>query len=188
MAAAFRWLLGAYVLSVFALGPRAYNSTGTSFCEELPVLARLFLLLILLPVLEIVVLVWLATKTSALFVIALVLGMGVLGTALARHQSAQTLRRISDQVSAGQMPADSLLDGLLVFVAAVLLILPGVLSDVLAILLLFPPSRRFLKSVVRRQFAARVVSVHYGADPAGFQRDRIIDVKVLDSPSPERVR
>jgi UPF0716 protein FxsA len=144
------------------------------------VFTRLFLLLALLPVVEIVVLVWIATKTSPLFVFGLIIGTGVLGAWLARHQGLQSLRRIQAEVAAGRMPAEALVDGMLVLVAAVLLIIPGLLSDVMAIALLFPPSRNVLKGLVRRRLRMRVVTMH--SVPTASGHDEIIDVKVIDSP------
>ncbi len=141
---------------------------------------RLFLFASLVPLIDIVLLAWIATKTSWLFVLALVIGTGILGAWLARHQGLRTLRRIASEMEAGRMPTESLLDGLLVLIAAVLLIIPGVLTDVVAIALLFPPSRRFLKEWTRRRLQASVIMkryTHFDAD-----HDQIIDVRVIENP------
>ena len=118
-------------------------------------LARLALLFTLLPIIEIAVLVWIAGRTSLWFVLGLVIATGLLGAWLVRQQSWQTMRRISADVNRGQMPTESLTDGMLVLLAALLLIMPGVLSDVLAISLLFPPTRRMFKAFLRRRLQAR---------------------------------
>jgi UPF0716 protein FxsA len=145
------------------------------------VFARLlFLLFTLLPVVEIALLVWIGMQTSVLFVLGLVIGTGILGAGLARYQGLQTLRRISADLESGRMPGESLVDGLLVLLAAFLLILPGVLSDLVAIALLFPPTRWALKGFVRRRLQARMVAIRYGR--AGFDADQIIDVRVVESP------
>jgi UPF0716 protein FxsA len=78
------------------------------------------------------------------------------------------------------MPAESLLDGLLVMAAAVLLIVPGVLSDLVAIAILFPPSRRILKNFARQRM--QMSGTRTGERSADFDRERIIDVRVIDSP------
>jgi UPF0716 protein FxsA len=153
-------------------------------------LARMLLLLILLPAIEIVFLVWVASKTSVLLVLGLLVGAGLLGALLARQQGLRAIERISSEVRAGRMPAEALLDGLLVSLAALLLILPGFLSDVLAILLLFPPSRRWLLSVARRRIRTRIVTAYNGrvdtfdsgsyGEPAN-RRDEVIDVRVIES-------
>jgi UPF0716 protein FxsA len=151
------------------------------------VLARFLLVLILLPVAEIAVLIWLADATNWLVVIGLLIGAGLLGAYLARQQGLRSLARLNDEFRRGQMPAESLVDAMFVSVAALLLILPGLLSDVVAILLLWPVSRRALKAALRRGARGRVVTTYYtnfeprredfsGRDP----RDEIIDVKVIE--------
>jgi UPF0716 protein FxsA len=145
----------------------------------------LFLLFTLLPMLEIALLVWIGMQTSVWFVLALVIGTGILGAALARYQGWQTVRRISADLDMGRMPGESLLDGLLVLLAALLLIMPGVLSDLAAIGLLFPPSRRALKGFVRRRLQARMVAMHHGHAGPAFDGDQIIDVRVVNSPPPQ---
>ncbi len=80
------------------------------------------------------------------------------------------------------MPGDAMLDAMLVSLAAVLLILPGLLSDVVAILLLFPPTRNLLKSAARKRIVARVVTTSRYETYGTSGHDEIIDVKVIDSP------
>lgn len=143
-------------------------------------LGQLFLLVTLLPIVEIVVLVWLAGQTSVWFVLALVVAAGLIGSALVRHQGWRSMQRISAELERGQMPAEPLVDGMLVLVAAALLVLPGVLSDLAAIVLLFPPTRRVVKALFRRRISARVVRIV----PNEFDapRDRIIDIRVVEGP------
>jgi UPF0716 protein FxsA len=147
------------------------------------VLSRIFLLLVLLPLIEIVVLVWIASKTSAVFVLLLVLGTGILGLTLMRRQSLQTWRRLSVDMESGRMPAESLVDSVLVLVAGGLLVLPGVLTDVAAIALLFPPSRRAIKSLFGLWLQSRIATMRFEAHGSRFaDHDQIIDVKVIESP------
>jgi UPF0716 protein FxsA len=142
-------------------------------------LARFFLLFTLVPVVEIALLAWIASRTSLAAVLALVVGTGILGAWLARRQGFRTLRRISADLEAGRAPAAAMVDGVLVFVAAVLLVVPGVLTDVVAILLLFPPSRRVVKSFLGRRVQVRAATRGYER----FDHDEIIDVKVIEAPS-----
>lgn len=150
-------------------------------------LARFLLALILLPVAEIAVLIWLADLTNWLVVIGLLIGAGLLGAFLARQQGLRSLSRLSEEFARGQMPAEAIFDAMLVSFAALLLILPGLLSDVVAILLLWPVSRRAIKAALRRGTRGRVTTTYYtnfepqredfgSRDP----RDEIIDVKVIE--------
>ena len=147
-------------------------------------LARLFLLITLLPILEVILLIWLAGKTSWWFVLALVIGAGMLGAALARHQGFRAMRRISAEIEQGRMPAEPLVDGVLVLVAGVLLVLPGLISDVAAIVLLFPPTRRLVKAAFRSRVKARVVRIVPHGEDFEPPRDRIIDIRVVEGPKP----
>ena len=145
-------------------------------------LARLFLFFTLVPAIEIVLLVWLASQTSWLLAASLVIGTGLLGAWLARRQGLQTVRRITADMEAGRMPAEALVDGLLVMAAAVLLIIPGLLTDLAALVLLFPPSRKLLKAYVRRRMEAQVVMTQHVRFGSHGVHDEIIDVRVIESP------
>jgi len=88
----------------------------------------------------------------------------------------------------GRMPADAVLDGFLVLLAGILFVLPGVLTDVAGIALVFPPSRRLVKrglvAWIKRRIDRRL-----GGDgdtfwqesgrPTRIARDQIVDAKVL---------
>jgi UPF0716 protein FxsA len=137
----------------------------------------------LLPVLEIAILVWLAGLTNWLVVIGLLVGAGMLGAFLSRQQGVRSLSRLSAELNRGQMPAGAMFDAVIVSLAALLLILPGLLSDVVAIFLLLPPTRALFKAAIRRNFQGRMTTTHFQTFDAGTARDEIIDVKVLDTPS-----
>lgn len=158
--------------------------------EGLPVLSRLRTVIILLPVVDIALLIWLGFHTSWLLVLGLLLGSALLGAHLARHQKRRTLARVQADLAAGTVPAHSLLDGLIVYAAAVLLIVPGILTDVLALGLLLPPTRRLFKCWLAVQLGSRIDAALFSGGPAaaGFSRepfahDEIIDARVVDSPA-----
>jgi len=104
-------------------------------------LLYLFLLFTLMPLLEL----WLLFQLSGVFgfwtTIAVVLLTGMAGAALAKAQGWQTMFRIQNEMRAGKMPAKAMGDGVLILVAGVLLITPGVITDVVGLSLLLPPVR-----------------------------------------------
>ncbi len=147
--------------------------------------SRLFLLLTLLPLVELVVLAWIATKTSWPVVIGLVLGTGLAGAWIVRRHGWRTVVRIQADLAAGRVPAAALFDGLLVFVAGALLIMPGVLSDLAAMLLLMPVTRNMVKRYLKYRFSRRMVGSFTAYRAAGPGRhDEIIDVRVIEPPRP----
>jgi len=116
--------------------------------KVLIIVAALF---IVIPILEFTVLIEVGRRIGTLYTLILVFGAGIAGAILARMEGLRILGRIQEDLRAGMMPAEPLLDGLLVLVAAVLLVTPGFLSDVAGLLLLFPPARYPIKLFLRRQ-------------------------------------
>ena len=120
-------------------------------------MGKLFFLLILLPLVELYLLLRLGEQLGALPVLGLLLASAVLGLSLARTEGARVLRQVQAALARGQMPDEAMASGALVVVGGALLVLPGVLSDVLGLVLLVPPSRRWVARRLRRAFAGRVV-------------------------------
>ncbi len=121
---------------------------------------KVFLLLTLVPVLEIAVLISLGTRIGIWPTVLLLIVMGMVGATVAKWQGVETLREIQRQTSQGKMPADKLLDGLIIFIAGMLLALPGFVTDIMALCLLVPPIRRmvlrYVGSNIRAKLAVRV--------------------------------
>ena len=102
----------------------------------------------------IVVLLWIAGEAWLLarlseriggaWVVAL-LALGVVaGVVLIRHQGMRVIRELRTSVGRGELPAATMIEGVLVLFAGLLLILPGLLSDLIALSLLFLGLRRRL--------------------------------------------
>lgn len=111
--------------------------------------SRLLVLFIIVPLIELALLIELGGIVGVWPTIALVLGTGAVGAALARSQGARVLREIRAELAMGRMPAARMLDGLMILIGGILLLSPGVLSDLLGIALLFPPSRVAFKQILR---------------------------------------
>jgi UPF0716 protein FxsA len=110
------------------------------------------------PILELWFLIHVGGSIGALNTIALLIGAGMLGSALLRQQSFTMLMRLDDRLQKGEMPAEEILEGALLTLAAVFLIIPGFISDILAVPLLVAPLRRFL---IRRYLASKHFRSHY---------------------------
>ncbi|MDA0657399.1 MAG: FxsA family protein [Planctomycetota bacterium] len=119
----------------------------------------LFLLFTLLPLAELALLIFVGSKTSIFFTISVVVATGLLGTLLARWQGWRAVERIRGELQAGRPPSDSLVDGLLILIAGVLLVSPGFLTDVMGIFLLIPTMRNLVKKGVTA-WLRRNVQVH----------------------------
>ena len=81
--------------------------------------------------------------------IEFVLLSAILGSALAKQEGLRVLREYQATVASGQVPREGVLGPLLIWVGGVLLVLPGVLTDVAGLLLLVPFTRRWTMGRLR---------------------------------------
>ena len=115
-------------------------------------LLKLFLCFTLIPVLELYLLIKVGTVLGGINTILLVIISGFLGAWLARLEGMNTLVKLRANLQQGLMPAEELLDAVIIFIAGVVLITPGFITDVLGLLLLWPVTRNRLKRFLRKKF------------------------------------
>lgn len=149
-------------------------------------LARLFLFFTIFPLVELSLLLLLGQKTSVATTVAFVLITGVLGAILLRWQGLQALRKVQQDLQQGQMPTDSLVDGLLVVVASLLLISPGVITDLVGITLLVPWFRRGYRWLAiwyfTRRFRGRFTQMGSSTvQPQESRRTEVIDSHFVEN-------
>ncbi len=116
----------------------------------------LFLAFTVIPVVELYLLISVGRQVGALPTVAFVVGTGLLGAVLARREGLRVLRSWTEATARGRLPEDGILSGALVLVGAVLLISPGVLTDVTGLFLLVPPTRRWVAARLRRALERRM--------------------------------
>ncbi len=119
----------------------------------------LFLILLLVPAVELYVLISVGSVIGALPTILLTVATAVAGAALMRSQGLMTVQRLQAQVAMGEPPQQSLVEGGMILLGGMLLLIPGFITDTLGLALLVPPLRqRLAERWVRRlrtQQAAR---------------------------------
>jgi|TARA_B110000285_G_C15116541_1_gene614450 UPF0716 protein FxsA len=130
----------------------------------------LFVLFIAVPVIEMWVLIQVGQQIGALWTIALVLSTAFIGINLLRHQGLATLTSANWRIQAGQLPAQEILEGILLAVGGALLLTPGFITDGFGFLLLLPFSRRLFVARLMGRFkaftSANVAGGSFG--PQGF--------------------
>ncbi len=142
-------------------------------------MARLFLIgVILYPILEIAVLIKVGQTIGLWPTLALVVGAAILGGILLRNEGLGAVRRLAGTVQQGQLPGRDLADVMMLGLAAVLLMLPGLITDVLALALLLPPVRHAIYGwLARRVTVVETTTSYYRhespADPRLGQRGTI---------------
>lgn len=113
---------------------------------------NLFILLfIFTPLIEIYLLITIGSEIGALLTIALILFTAGLGVILLRIQGLLTLTKIRQSLDRGELPAATLLEGLMLLVAGALLLTPGFVTDTIGFVCLVPSIRSHLaNSVLKR--------------------------------------
>lgn len=114
---------------------------------------KLFLLFVGVPLLELALLIELGKRAGFWTTLAIVILTGFAGAALAHWQGLRALTRIQNELRAGKIPAAELLDGLLIFIAGIMLLTPGFLTDICALLLLLP----VVRTLVRQWLKAKLL-------------------------------
>lgn len=134
------------------------------------------ILLLFLPLLEIAGFVFVGGRIGIAYTLLLVVCSVLVGMAILRRQGFQALTRLRQREMPRDMPAERFFDTALLLLAGLLLIVPGFVSDAVALLLLLPFVRRYLA----RRLASHVVVVNVDAsmpprDP-GPSKPRTIDL------------
>jgi UPF0716 protein FxsA len=120
-------------------------------------LLPLVLLFIIVPIAELAVIIQVGQAIGVWWTIALLIGDSLLGSVLMRTQGRAVWRRFTTAIAEGRVPAREAIDGVLVVFGGALLLTPGFISDILGVLLLAPPTRALVRSVVVRKLSRRVV-------------------------------
>ncbi|CAM3716518.1 FxsA family protein [Kibdelosporangium persicum] len=113
------------------------------------------ILLLLAMAVELTVLVVIGSAIGVLPTILLVVAATVIGAVLLRREGMRALTAFQSKVRSGQPPQGEMIDGVLIAAAGFLVVLPGFVSDVVAIALLFPPTRALIRRRVLKRAEAR---------------------------------
>lgn len=154
---------------------------------------KLVILFVLLPWVELLILMQMARLWGLRATLGLIVLTGVTGAALARHEGLAAVRRIRATLGQGRLPTDEIVDGLLILVAGIVLLTPGLITDSAGFFLLLPPTRGAVRAALIRYFRQRLNLVTVTPPPAtqaqGHHADAdadVIDVSadVLDDDVP----
>ncbi|WP_328824826.1 FxsA family protein [Mesorhizobium neociceri] len=131
------------------------------------------LFLLALPLLEIAGFVIVGREVGALATVGLVLASSIAGVLLLRHQGFGVMARVRAEMAGGGDPSRQLAHGAMIVVAAILLIIPGFITDIIGLLLFLPPVRDL---AWRRLKGRIVVATDFTGSFRGRSRDKVIDL------------
>ncbi|PSQ10491.1 membrane protein FxsA [Halobacteriales archaeon QS_5_70_15] len=128
---------------------------------------RLVGVLLLIPLLDVMLLVILATQFGAVATVALVVLTALVGMLLVRAEGRHTLRKLESRVGTGELPTDELLDGALLLVAGALLLTPGLVTDFVGLVLVLPPTRYPVRVLLKKYVVTPYIDAKAGGMVTG---------------------
>lgn len=145
----------------------------------------LLMLLVVAPLVELYVIVQVSGTIGFLSTLALLVIIAAVGAALVKAEGLRVWKRFDEQVRAGQIPEREIVDGVLILVGGALMLAPGFVSDVIALLLVVPFTRALPRSLLLRRRAARstrvrVVRATYGGPMDGRGRGAVTDTTATE--------
>ena len=115
----------------------------------------LILLIILVPLIEIYLFIKIGSQIGAFNTIFLIFMTAFIGVIYARYEGFNTIKSGMQQIIKNEMPIYEIFSGAALAFAALLLILPGFATDLLGLLIIFPPTRRFFLKKISTKYSSQ---------------------------------
>ena len=112
----------------------------------------IFFAIILIPAIEIYLLIKIGSQIGAITTIFLIFTTAIIGIYYAKYEGLNTLRSGFIQLSKNEIPAYEVISGAAIAFAALLLIVPGFITDITGFLLIFPLTRKIFFSFFQKNF------------------------------------
>ena len=116
----------------------------------------LLILIIAVPIIEIYLFIKIGSQIGALTTISLIFLTAFVGVLYARYEGFNTLRSGMSQMIKNELPVYEIVSGAALAFAALLLIIPGFATDTLGLLIIFPPTRKFILKNVSKNYSKKV--------------------------------
>ena len=116
----------------------------------------LLILIISIPIIDIYLFIKIGSQIGALTTISLIFMTAFIGVLYARYEGFNTLKSGMSQLIKNELPIYEIVSGAALAFAALLLILPGFATDLLGLLIIFPPTRKLFLKKVSKNYSEKV--------------------------------
>ena len=137
-----------------------------------PIGLILLLLLVAFPLLELAILIKVGSIIGVWATLGIVVGSFILGTTVVRHQGFGVARRMLATARSGEPPVEPMMEGMLLMFAGLCLMAPGLITDVIGLILLVPPLRQWSARWILARGFSTVFAVRRGRSPDHPGRSR----------------
>ena len=118
-------------------------------------MTTILLLLISIPLIEIYLFIKIGSYIGAFNTVSLILITAIVGIIYARYEGFNTLRSGMSQLIKNQIPIYEIISGAALTFAALLLILPGFATDLIGLILIFPPTRKLVLKIFSKKYTSK---------------------------------
>ena len=115
----------------------------------------ILLTIILVPLIEIYLLIKIGSQIGALSTILLTFITAFIGVYYAKYEGLNTLKSGFIQLRKNETPAFEMISGAAIAFAAILLIIPGFVTDIFGFLLIFPPTRKLILNSFSKKISVK---------------------------------
>ena len=111
------------------------------------------LLILLVPIIEIYLFIKIGSQIGAFNTISLIFVTAIIGIYYAKYEGLNTLKSAIKQIVQNEIPIYEIVSGAALAFAAILMILPGFLTDIIGLLIIFPWTRKmFFKNIPKKNY------------------------------------
>ena len=118
-------------------------------------MTTILLLLISIPLIEIYLFIKIGSYIGAFNTVSLILITAIMGIIYARYEGFNTLRSWMSQLIKNEIPVYEIISGAALAFAALLLILPGFATDLMGLILIFPPTRKLILKNFSKKYTSK---------------------------------
>ena len=121
----------------------------------------LFILFIIVPIVEMLILIEVGSFIGAFYTVLLVLLTAIIGINLLKRQGLSTFMRANQKMHSGQMPLSEIGEGMMLAIAGALLLTPGFVTDTIGFILLTPGFRSTVAKLAAKKMAESATQSSY---------------------------
>ena len=111
------------------------------------------LVILIVPIIEIYLFIKIGSQIGAFNTISLIIITAIVGFYYAKYEGLNTLKSAIKQIVQNEIPIYEIISGAALAFAALLMILPGFLTDIIGLLIIFPWTRQlFFKKISKKNY------------------------------------
>lgn len=134
-------------------------------------LPGLGLLILVVPVIELAVIIWVGSSIGYLETVGLLILISIVGAVLLKREGLATWKRLQATLQRGEMPTDEVTDGAFILLGGAFLLTPGFVTDIVGLSFIFGPTRATMKGAARKLLGALALK-RFGAAGAAAAAGR----------------